>query len=231
MKLTPPFKYTQLSREDTPDGRFYLTPNKVRAPSVTTILGDTKDADSKAALERWKERLGHGEAASVTKEASDRGTLMHGFLEKWTMGTEIKIGSNLIHKQAWGMAKTIIDEYMVPNLSEAWTNEASLHYDELYAGTTDLIGIYNGKLSVIDYKQTNRPKKDEWIEDYYDQISAYVLCHDWMYNTTIEQGVILMCSKDFQPQTWVMDKQKLEFHKTKFLSRVDTYYSSIIQKI
>jgi genome maintenance exonuclease 1 len=227
MKLTPPFPYVQLNREDTNNGRFYLTPNKVRAPSVTTILGETKSEESKQALEKWKERVGHGEAKNITKEASDRGTLMHGFLEKWTMGAEIKVGSNLIHKQAWGMAKTIIDEYLEPNLNEAWANEASLYYEELYAGTTDLVSIYGNKLSIVDYKQTNKPKKDAWIEDYLDQLGAYSLCHDWMYNTNIEQGVILMCSKDFEPQTWVIDKQKLEFHKNRFLTRVEQYYELI----
>jgi genome maintenance exonuclease 1 len=121
------------------------------------------------------------------------------------------------------MATRIIEEYLDPNLDEWWGSEVGLFYPELYAGTTDLVGVFAGVPSIIDFKQTNKPKKTEWIEDYFLQAAAYAAAHNVVHNTNIRQGVILMCSKDLQPQHWVVD---LAEYEAKWFARVWDYYSS-----
>ena len=82
------------------------------------------------------------------------------------------------------------------DLEEVWGTEVTLYYPGLYAGATDVVGIYNGRESIIDFKQTNKPKQSEWISDYFTQLAAYAMAHNYVYGTKIQSGVILMCSKD-----------------------------------
>jgi genome maintenance exonuclease 1 len=121
------------------------------------------------------------------------------------------------------MADKIIKEGL-NDLQEIWGSEVTLYYPGLYAGATDLCGIYQGRDSIIDFKQSNKPKKDEWIQDYKLQLAAYATAHDCIYNTNIEQGVILMCTPDLYFQRFIVNGSQFREYKWMWLERVDKYY-------
>jgi len=226
MKLIEKYSYPQLKREDGgPNGRIYIDPDGNPLPSVTTILDATKSEKSKKSLEAWRRRLGEKKSEEIKNEAAFRGTMMHSFLERFLKGENPKPGSNMYHQHSFKMAEIIIDTYLKPFLDETWGIEAIMYYPELYAGTCDLYGLYQGKISIIDFKQSNKLKTDERVEDYKVQMSAYALAHDVVHGTTTEQAVILMCTKDFEPQTWIMSGGEFDKYKNYWWQRVSEYYN------
>lgn len=228
MIITNKYNYQPLTREDGgQDGRKYVDPNGNRLASVTTILDKTKSEESKKALEAWRRSVGDKKAAEITKEAAFRGTLMHSFLERYLNGENPTPGTNFYHKQSSKMANVILENYLKPFLDEIWGLEVNLYYPELYAGTTDLLGVYQGIPSIVDFKQTNRPKTDERVEDYKAQLVAYALSHNVIYGTDIKQGVILMCSKDLDPQQWIVRGEEFEEYTNRWWRRVAEYYNLI----
>ena len=133
-------------------------------------------------------------------------------------------GSNPYSQQSHKMAQKIIDNGMI-HVNELWGIEVPLYVSGLYAGTTDACGVYKDRPSIIDYKQTNKPKKEEWIEDYFLQLVAYGLAHNETHQTDIKQGVILMCSADFEFQTWEIKDDIWDMWTDKWLQRVEKYYN------
>lgn len=218
------YEYKPINRKQTTEGRKYQTPDGGAVASVTTILDKTKSEETKQSLQNWRNRVGHKEAAAITSEAANRGTSMHSHLEHWLAFGEIQDKSNLVHQQSGKMATRIIEEYLDPHLTEWWGSEVNLFWPQLYAGTTDLTCLYNDKPSVVDFKQSNKMKKREWIEDYFMQLSAYILAHNYLYGTDIRQGVILMCTKDLEPQEFIIDGSELEYFKDKWWDRVKEFY-------
>mgnify|MGYP006281561487 CR=1 FL=1 len=157
--------------------RVYATPDGEKLPSVTTILSATKDQTH---LIEWRKRIGEEKAAQITKEASGVGTAMHANLERFLCGLERQPGNNPVHVQANAMADVIIENGL-SKVNEVWAMEQSLYFPGLYSGTTDLVGVHEGEPAVMDHKQTNKPKKAEWVEDYYLQLMAYILAHNEVY--------------------------------------------------
>jgi genome maintenance exonuclease 1 len=191
----PKFAYHELSRTSEEGKRLYSTPDGSKVPSVTTILDKTKPAESKAALEQWRKNVGHAKAQQITTEAANRGTRMHTYLEHYVKNNELKEpGSNPFGWASHAMAQTVIEDGLV-NVDEFWGVEIPLYFPKLYAGTTDCVGIHQKDESILDFKQTNKPKRQEWITDYYLQLVAYALAHNEVYGTNIRKGVVLMCVK------------------------------------
>ena len=190
-----------------------------RLPSVTTILSATKNQQF---LKDWKARVGEQEAERIKNLSSKRGTSMHKFLEHYILGTGYD-DLTPIGQAAKPMAQKIIDEGLLP-VEEYYGSEVMLYYPGLYAGSTDLVCIHNGLQTIIDFKQSNRPKKEEWIEDYYLQIAAYAMAHDAYYGSTIEQGVIMVCTPDLYYQEFKFSGPDLRSCKHKFLKRLDMYH-------
>ncbi len=225
MKLITRHNYAKLNREDGgPDGRKYVDPLGNKLPSVTTILDKTKTEESKKALAAWRRSIGDKKADEITKEAAFRGTMMHSFLERYLNGENPTPGTNFYHQHSFKMATVIIETYLKPFLDEAWGLETSLYYPELYAGTTDMVGVYQGTPSIIDFKQTNRPKTDERVHDYKLQLAAYAAAHNAIYGTDISQGVILMCSKDLDPQRWILMGEEFNEYTSLWWQRVAQYH-------
>jgi genome maintenance exonuclease 1 len=123
------------------------------------------------------------------------------------------------------MAKTIIEKGL-GDLHEIWGSEVVLHYPSLYAGATDLVGIYQGRDSIVDFKQSNKPKKEEWIEDYKLQLAAYATAHDYVHRTNIEQGVILMVTPDNFFQRFIINGSQFREYKWMWLEKVSKYYEN-----
>jgi genome maintenance exonuclease 1 len=205
--------------------RVYLTPDGEQLPSVTTILSATKDM---TALNEWRDRIGHAKAQAITTEAAGVGTAMHNNLERFIAGIERQPGNNAVHVQANKMADVIIENGL-SKMNEVWAMEQSLYFPGLYSGTTDLVGVYDGEPAVCDHKQTNKPKKAEWVEDYYIQLVAYILAHNEVYGTDIRRGVIFMCSRDFQYQQFDLTKDNFNKYEDMWLAKVEEYYTTGMQ--
>jgi genome maintenance exonuclease 1 len=217
------FNYVPISRETIDGSRKYLTPDGERLPSVTTILDATKSEESKQALQNWRKRVGVQKAQEITTEAAGVGTSMHKQLENYLLGNEVIVGSNLVHRTASPMAKTIIDSGLI-HLNECWGTEIPLYFPSIYAGTTDGAGLWKGKPAILDFKQTNRPRKSEWIDDYRLQLAAYALAHNEIHGTNIQTGIILMCSRALEYQEFVIEGNEFKFFTDLWWKRVEKYY-------
>lgn len=219
------FDYKKLSRETIDGKRHYCTPDGNKLASVTTILDITKSEESKAALQNWRKRVGYAAAQTITNEAAGTGTTMHKMLEEHCLGKSKPPGSNTVQQIAYPMAQQIIQNGLV-HLEECWGVEIPVYFPGLYAGTTDGAGIWKKKETVFDFKQTNRPKKREYIDDYFCQLSAYILAHDEVHGTKIKQGIVLMCSRACEYQEFILSGKELDKYKGLWWDRVEEYYSS-----
>lgn len=224
MLLKHKFTYTPLSRDESTGRRLYATPDGHKVPSVTTILDKTKPAEARAALANWKKSVGEERAQQITTEAASRGTRMHKYLEDYIKGETLKESvSNPFAQQSLEMAKVVIEKGFF-KIDEVWGSEVPLYFPELYAGTTDCVGLHQGEEAILDFKQTNKPKKEEWIEDYYLQLTAYALAHNEIHGTNIRKGVILMCSKDKEYQEFILKPSEFDYWTTRWCDRVSEFY-------
>ena len=148
---------------------------------------------------------------------------MHNILEGYLLGQN-HLDLTDVGKNAHTMAEQIIKNGLTGSLSEIWGSEVTVHYPGLYAGATDVVGVYEGHQSIVDFKQTNKPKRREWIDDYFLQMGGYAMAHNHVYGTSITQGVILMCSKDNYFQKFIINGQEFINQQHNFLRRVDEYY-------
>ena len=223
MKLNTKFNYPKSIRAYYNGQRLYDI-NSEKLPSVTTILNATKSEEQKASLERWRQKVGAKEADQISRQALNRGSIMHEYLEKFLLGklNLDLLGDNSIERQ---MADQIIENGLRNHVSEVWGVESTLYYPKKYAGATDLLCILDGKETVVDFKNSSKPRKDEWNHDYYLQLGAYSLAHNFVYGTNINQGVILLCTKDLMFQRFIIDSKKLKNYQNKFLERVEMYYN------
>jgi len=231
----PKYDYQPLSRTSEDGKRLYLTPDGKKLPSVTTILDHTKPEEKKRALNEWRRRVGHAQAQAITTEAANRGTRMHTYLEHYVKTGELKErGSNPYSWASHAMAGTVIDKGL-KNVQEFWGVEIPLYFPKLYAGTSDGAGIHLTDEAILDYKQTNKPKREEWIEDYKLQLVAYALAHNEVYGTKIRKGVVLMCVKpeldsqgnvltEPQYQEFVLKEQDFDHWEQQWWKRLELYY-------
>ena len=221
MKWNKLYNYPKSMRSLVNDERHYEVGSS-KLPSVTTILAATQSDEKRASLEAWKNRVGGVEAERVKNTAATRGSNMHSHLEYHLNGQGLLDLSDE-GQVARKMAQKIIDEGL-KDLEIIWGNEVVLYYPDLYAGQTDLVGVYQGRDSIIDFKQSNRPKQDSWIEDYYLQGAMYATAHDCIYGTEIEQTVILICTPDLFFQRFIVNGDRFRHYKSEALKRVDKYY-------
>ena len=218
MKKNDKYNYADGKQIEDHGSRIYDVAG-YRLPSVTTILGKTKD---QSFLKEWKAKVGEKKAEEIKNLSSVRGTAMHKYLESYIqdIGYEDFTG---IGNEAKSMAEKIIEFGLVP-VDEYYGSEVTMYYPGLYAGQTDLVCIHNGEDAIVDFKQSNRPKKKEWIEDYYLQIAAYAMAHDYVHKSTIKKGVIMVCTPDLYYQEFVVEGAELRQYKHKFLKRLDMYH-------
>ena len=235
--ITERYHYAALSRESVEGHRLYATPDGAKLPSVTTILDRTKPEESRRALEEWRRRVGTERAQAITTEAANRGTRMHTFLEHYVR--EGKIRDRPSNPFAWpshAMAETVIREGLA-KVDEFWAIEAPLYFPQIYAGTTDCVGLHQGQAPIMDFKQSNRPKRAEWIEDYRLQLAAYAEAHNEVHGTRIRRGVILMCVRpevddqgrvisEPQYQEFIIEGEEFERARLAWWHRVEQYYQN-----
>ena len=228
MKLKNIYRYPTTVRE-TIDGKRHYAIKSEKLPSVTTILSATESAEKREALAKWRQAKGEEIATRIVDESAARGTAMHKILEKYIL-EEGYLDLTNVGRDAHNMAIRVIEQGLC-NVPEYYGTECTLYYPGLYAGQTDLVAIHKGKDAIIDFKQTNKPKKREWIEDYCLQLAAYAMAHNFIYRTKIDKGVIMMCSKDNFYQEFVVEGKEFQKYQHNFLRRVDEYYKSRSKKI
>ena len=198
-----------------------------KLPSVTTILSACQSDEKRQSLAAWKAKIGDRAADKVRDDAAERGTAMHKYLEAHIDGTGLKDLTPL-GVQAETMAGKIIESGL-RDLSEVWGQQVTSYYPGWYAGATDVVGIFDGQPAIVDFKQTNKPKRREWIEDYFEQLGAYCMAHNYVYGTKIQSGIILMCTKDFMFQKFEVSGREFVRYQHAFLKKVDQYHQNCTQ--
>ena len=217
MKQNEKYKYVQGSRSTEHGSRTYEVAGE-KLPSVTTILAKTKD---QSYLTAWKQKVGNETAERIKNLSSKRGTAMHKFLETHIPGVGYEDLTGL-GQEAKAMAQKVIEVGLTP-VEEYFGSEVTLYYPGLYAGSTDLVCLHNSMETIVDFKQANRPKSKDWIEDYFLQIAAYAMAHDYVYRSEIRQGVIMICTPDLYYQEFKIQDAELRNWKHKWLTRLDQY--------
>ena len=219
--ITERYDYKEIKRKQIDGKRLYACPDGNAVASVTTILDKTKD---KSHLIAWRKRVGEAKAQEIVTEAASVGTRMHKYLEDYIeFGEWPTPGSNPYAQQAHKMAEQVRDNAM-GDVDEIWGSEINLYHPKIYAGTTDLVGQYKGQPAIMDFKQTNKPKKAEWVEDYYLQLTAYALAHNEVFGTNIREGHIFMCSRELQYQQFDVWPDEFDKWEQKWWDRVYQYY-------
>ncbi len=217
------YNYKPIDRKSVDGSRKYLTPDGNAVASVTTVLDATKD---KTHLMAWRRRVGEAKAQEIVTEAASVGTRMHKYLEDYVeYGEWPKSGSNPYAQQAHSMAGVIRDNALT-DVDEIWGSEVALYVPGMYAGTTDLVGTYKGNPAIMDFKQSNKPKKIEWVTDYFLQLTAYAIAHNDMFGTDIREGHVFMCSRDGTYQQFDIWPDEFDEWKNEWWNRLYQYYES-----
>ena len=221
------FKYPDLQRVENELGRFYLDSKGQEVPSVTNVLSSTSD---QSGIDEWKRRVGHEEAERILQESSSIGSNVHNALEKYLQDKEWEIvnDGSYISKISILILKTFINN-LVNDIDEVWGLESGLILDGLYAGTADCIGVYNGKESLIDFKTAKKVKPKEWIEDYFLQCAAYANAHNVMYDTKIEQIVILMVDRNQEFKKFIVNNREFDHYTNKWKQRLIKFHNEVFK--
>jgi|TARA_E500000331_G_scaffold27328_1_gene23238 hypothetical protein len=224
IKWNKKYNYLNPVRVDGPDGRMY-TANNEKLPSVTTILGKTRSPEKEANLAAWRQKLGEKKADKIRDDAAARGTIMHRILEGYIKG-EGHMDMTDLGQEAGTMAQALIDSGFERSLEEVWGMEMMMYYPGLYAGACDIAGIYEGKEAIIDFKQSNKFKKREWISDYFIQTAAYAVAHNYVYGSNINSGVILISVKNGPILKYVSEGTEFQHFMWEWLGRVGLYHKT-----
>tara|TARA_R110000796_G_scaffold122468_1_gene236820 strand:- start:170 stop:877 length:708 start_codon:yes stop_codon:yes gene_type:complete len=220
--LIDKYPYHEVRRKTVNGRRHYEGEGKF-LPSVTTILSNTKKKEDLAGLERWKQRVGAEQAEAIKNQAASVGTAMHKFIECHIQGVGYDDQTNIgvIGKR---MAQLIIRSAL-PGMNEYWGTEVTLYYPTFYGGTADCVGVWRDQPAIIDFKQTNKPKEERYVQDYFMQLAAYAMAHDALYGTKIEAGVIMMASRGMNLQMFTINGDRLDDYKYQWLKRCEKYYN------
>ncbi len=218
--LRKKYKYESLVREDGPAGRVYVY-GDTKLPSVTRILSETKD---KKELDAWAARVGEQKAEQIKNEAALVGTHMHMVMDRMIAARDLPRPTSWQMLKGYEMGYRLINTFF-PQIDEIWGSETALYYPDRYAGTADMVCVYRGKPSIVDFKQSNKPKKREWIEDYFHQLAAYALAHDIVHGTNIENAAVMMSVQDGSTQEFTTAGREFQQYKQAWLQRVEQFYA------
>ena len=203
-----------LKTEEVDGKRFYVTPSGAKLPSVTTVLGHSK----KHLIKEWRERVGQDEAQKISTRASVRGTKFHNMMEKY-LQNDTALFENVMPdmKQAFRDVQKTVD--LIDNIHYI---ECPLYSERLgVAGRTDCIGEFAGVLSVIDFKTSTRLKKEEWIDNYFEQGTAYALMYEELVGKPIDQIVIIISvDGETEPQLFIRDRK---YYEESLVNKIKAY--------
>jgi len=195
-----------ITRKTTEQGRRYFTPTGEAYPSVTTVLGIL----SRASIAAWRKRVGEAEANQISGQAARRGTAVHKICENYIDNKEdYAEGQQPSNMFMFNTMKAVLDK----KINNIWFQEAFLYSDELEtAGQVDCIAEYDGKLSIIDFKTSRKLKKEEFIQNYFMQVSFYAKAFEERTGIPVDQGVVLIGVDDSEPQEFIIDTSEYLDH-------------------
>jgi len=196
---TPPTeKLPEILTENINGKRFYVTPEGKKYPSITTVLAGR----NKEGIIKWRESVGNDVANQIMRSAAKRGTAVHTLVEDYLNNSELS-KQDVLPVALFTLLKPELD-----NINNIRIQEGGLYSDDYgVAGRVDCIAEYKGKLSVIDFKTSTKEKKEEWVENYFIQGSAYCQMYEERYSQPIEQVVILIVTEDGAVQTFIKEKK------------------------
>ena len=194
-----PLPKLSIPREERDGKRYYVTPNGDAYRSVTTILSEL----SKEGIAKWRKEVGEEQANKISGMASRRGTKLHSMMEDYIGNVEDFALNKMPTTTALFLdLQPIVDLHV----QEVYGIEYPLYSDRLRAaGTSDLICMYDGKPTILDYKTANKPKQEKWITNYFIQSTAYSMMVKERYDLDIEQIVIMIAVDNDLPQIFVKD--------------------------
>lgn len=217
------FAYPEMETTPFNGMRFYETPSGQFYPSITTVLGGTVPEEKAESLRRWQMSLGMDEAQRRTQEAADRGTAVHLLAERY-LKKEVLVPAGETFSES-DMRSFSALKLKLNRIEEVWGQEVALASDLLQlAGRCDVIGVYKGKPSIIDFKTSTKIKGKDRIGDYNLQLCAYSIMHNEMFGTEITDGVILMTSDGGFPQEFCVN---LLDYVEPLVARIDEFYAKL----
>lgn len=193
------------------DMRYYCVSADVNVPSVTSILRKTN-----------MNLIGHFDQ-KLNYDSIEIGNFMHKYLEHYVSKENDFVDQSKNYNIAKKLAHLVIENFIV-DLDEIWGTEVSVLYKNIYAGTIDLIGMINGKLCLVDYKSSYRSKSKDEMEEYFLQLAAYAIAHDWQYKTSIDSAIIFLAIRNGEYEKTSISSDELESYKVKWLTRLDKFY-------
>ncbi len=216
------YSYPNLERVEENEMRFYKDSNNDLVPSVTTVLDATGD---KSGITQWRRKVGPAQADAIVQEGTLIGSAVHEAIENYLLG---KSWSNFTEDRNGFLAKSISSKFIsscLNGIDEVWGLESGLILDGLYAGTADCIGVYKGLPAIIDFKTAKKLKRKDWIEDYFLQCSAYANAHNVMFETSINNLVILMVDRDLLFKEFHIKKDEFSLYTDKWKKRLIKFHN------
>ena len=216
------YSYPNLERVKENEMRFYKDSNNELVPSVTTVLDATGD---KSGITQWRRKVGPAQADAIVQESTLIGSAVHEAIENYLLG---KSWSNFTEDRNGFLAKSISSKFIsscLNGIDEVWGLESGLILDGLYAGTADCIGVYKGLPAIIDFKTAKKLKRKNWIEDYFLQCSAYANAHNVMFETSINDLVILMVDRDLLFKEFHIKKDEFSLYTDKWKKRLIKFHN------
>lgn len=224
MSYTPKFDYREIDTTSINGQRFYCV-GRERYPSITTVLSATETQETIDALNNWRDSMGHEAADLYTERAAAHGTNVHLLCERYFKGEDLYApdeNGNALKKEDIEAFHSL--KFKLKNVNEVWGIEVPLYSDLLrVAGRCDLICKYKNKPSIVDYKTSKRLKNKSEITNYAIQLTFYAIAHNDLFNTCIEQGVILMACNASMPMEF---KFNIDDHIDDLVERVDQFHST-----
>jgi hypothetical protein len=215
------YSYPNLERVEENDMRFYKDSNNDLVPSVTTVL----DATDKSGITQWRRKVGPAQADAIVQESTLIGSAVHEAIENYLLG---KSWNKFTDDRNGFLAKSISSKFIsscLNGIDEVWGLESGLILDGLYAGTADCIGVYKGLPAIIDFKTAKKLKRKDWIEDYFLQCSAYANAHNVMFETSINDLVILMVDRDLLFKEFHIKKDEFSLYTDKWKKRLIKFHN------
>ena len=208
--------FTELATENLHGKRHYVTPDGLKFPSVTSVTS----LAIRDGIKKWRERVGEKEANKISSMAARRGTKVHKLCEDYLNNIELDYGAiEPINHFLFKQIKPVLDT----RLTEVYGLEVPLYSSYLrVAGRVDLVGMYDGKVSIIDFKTSSKRKKREWISNYFQQESAYAVMFEEMFDIPVSQLVTIIAVESDEPQVFV---EKRDNHIDGFIKLRDQWES------
>lgn len=192
-----PVELTEMDAVTTDEGRKYRTPEGINLPSITTVLSIL----SRDSIAAWRKRVGEAEANRISHRASTRGTKVHEIIEKYIDNKEdYKDGYTPDIVSSFLDVKSILDD----RIGRVYAQEAPLYSNHLgVAGRVDCVAEFDGKLSIIDFKTSLKPKRKDWVKNYFMQESAYAIMWEERTGQPIVQLVTIISVDNAPPQVFI----------------------------